>query len=269
MCVMNRLSKQAACIVRRREDTVNVPRQEKERFRHELKYRISRSEHELMKLRMRDIMKLDKHAKNGGYMIRSLYFDDYWNTAYNEKDAGVLMRKKYRIRIYDCSDRTIHLERKKKFENYIFKESAPLTREQFYQILNGSYDFLLTSPHRLLQEFYVECVSNGMRPRTIVDYEREPWIMDEGTVRVTFDMNVRAAIDGFDIFDPSLPALPALEEPELILEVKYTEFLPQIVRDIVPPGAAELRAFSKYVMCYDLTQYKHGFTYWYDGRFGS
>ena len=26
-------------------------------------------------------------------MIRSLYFDDYWNSAYEEKEAGILMRK--------------------------------------------------------------------------------------------------------------------------------------------------------------------------------
>ncbi|MFR7798920.1 MAG: hypothetical protein ACLU37_13135 [Collinsella sp.] len=41
-----------------------------------------------------------------------------------------------------------------------------------------------------------------------MDYEREPWVMDEGTVRITFDMNVRAAVGSFDIFDATLPALP-------------------------------------------------------------
>ncbi len=41
-----------------------------------------------------------------------------------------MMRKKYRIHISDHSDRTIRLERKK-FESYIYKESALLTREAF------------------------------------------------------------------------------------------------------------------------------------------
>ena len=67
-----------------------------------------------------------------------------------------------------------------------------------------------------------------MRPRTIVDYEREPWVMDEGAVRITFDMNVRAAVGSFDIFDATLPALPVLEPGKLVMEVKFTEFLPQI-----------------------------------------
>ena len=77
-----------------------------------------------------------------------------------------------------------------------------------------------------------------MRPRTIVDYDREPWIMDEGTVRVT--------------------------PGKLVMEVKFTEMLPQIVRDILPPHAAEFTAVSKYVLCYEKTRYMNGFEYWYE-----
>ena len=207
----------------------------KERFRNEWKYLISTSEKELLELRMKHLLKKDPNAKGNGYMIRSLYFEDYFNSAYAEKESGVLMRKKYRIRIYDCSDRSIKLERKKKFGSYIYKESAPLTKEEFYKILDGDYQFLLRSPYPLCREFYVECVSNLMRPRTIVDYDRVPWIMDEGTVRITFDSDVRAAVGSYDIFDPSLPTLQVLEPGKLVMEVKFTEMLPQIVRDLLPP----------------------------------
>ena len=65
----------------------------KECFRNEWKYLISTSEKELLKLRMKHFLKLDPHAGTGSYMIRSLYFDDYWNSAFEEKEAGVLMRK--------------------------------------------------------------------------------------------------------------------------------------------------------------------------------
>ena len=236
----------------------------KELFRNEWKYLISEGEKELLRLRMSPFLHLDPHADEGGYMIRSLYFDDYWNSAYEEKEAGILMRKKYRIRIYNYSDRSIKLERKKKHGSYIFKESAPLTREEVEKILAGDYEFLLKSQNLLCREFYVECVSNMMRPRTIVDYDREPWIMDEGTVRVTFDRDVRAAIGSFDIFDPTLPTLPVLEPGKLVMEVKFTEMLPQIVRDILPPHAAEFTAVSKYVLCYEKTRYMNGFEYWYE-----
>ena len=60
----------------------------KEHFRNEWKYLISTSEKEVLNLRMKPLMKLDPHAENGGYLIRSLYFDDYWNSAYEEKESG-------------------------------------------------------------------------------------------------------------------------------------------------------------------------------------
>ena len=210
----------------------------KEQFRHEAKYLIGLKEKALLTQRFESILNLDRHAQNGGYTIRSLYFDDYWNSSYEEKAAGILMRKKYRIRIYNFSDRSIKLERKKKF--------------------------VLHSPHPLCREFYFECVTNVMRPRVIVDYEREPWVYDAGTVRLTFDSNVRAAVGSYDIFDPNLPTIPVLPEGKLVFEVKYTEMQPQIIKDIIPPGASEFIAVSKYVLCYEKTRYLHDFEYWFD-----
>lgn len=237
---------------------------QKETFRHENKYLINRAEKEVLKLRLRDLIKLDRNANNGGYNIRSLYFDDYWNSAYDEKEQGVLMRKKYRIRIYNYGADVIHLERKKKFGAQIYKESAPLSRDEYDKILNLDFDFLRTSPHSLCREFYIECVCNVMRPRVIVDYEREPWIIDEGTVRITFDEDVRAAIGSFDIFDKNLPTLPVVDEDKIVLEVKFTEFLPKIVRNMVLPYEREYVAVSKYVLCYEKTAYINGFRYWFE-----
>lgn len=235
----------------------------KEKYRHEQKYLISLKDKELVRQRLKSFMTLDSHARDGGYLIRSLYFDDCWNSAYEDKMAGVLNRKKYRIRVYNYSANVIKLERKRKRGPHIFKEDAPLTQEEFYKILDGDYGFLLKSPHPLCREFYVECMTNQMRPRTIVDYEREPWVMDAGTVRVTFDENVRAAIGSYDIFDPSLPTLGVLEEDKLVMEVKFTEFYPEVIKQIIPTDATEYSAVSKYVLCYDKTYYKHGFNrYW-------
>ena len=105
-----------------------------------------------------------------------------------------------------------------------------------------------------------------LRPRVIVDYDRTPFIMDEGTVRITFDKKVRAAIGGYDIFDPDLPTLPALPSDKLILEVKYTEFQPKMVKDLIVPYASEMVAASKYVICCDKTAYLHGPGYYVNER---
>ena len=215
----------------------------REIYRNEWKYLISWGEKELITSRIAPLLHPDPNAVNGGYLIRSLYFDDYWNTAYEQKDAGVL-------------------ERKKKYGAYIYKQSAKITRSEFEAILAGDYNFLLKSSQPLLQEFYVECRCHNLRPRTIVDYEREPWILDAGTVRITFDQNVRAAVGSFDIFDPSLPCLSVIDHGRLVMEVKFTEFLPKFVQDILPPQRAEMTAVSKYVLCYEKTQYLNGDGYW-------
>ena len=163
-------------------------RKSKEHFRHEWKYLINRAEKQLTDLRLRECMQLDPHAGEGGYMIRSLYFDDYWNSAMEEKDAGVLMRKKYRIRIYNCSDKSIKLERKEKIRQLHIQRSCAADTAGSRMDPGWKYEFLLRSSYRLCREFYIECVCNMMHPRVIVDYEREPWIMDTGTVRLTMDM---------------------------------------------------------------------------------
>ena len=219
--------------------------------RHELKYLVHPAELHYLRSVLDGLLMHDPNGdENNEYHIRSLYFDSVHDDALHEKIAGVGNRKKYRIRIYDYSDRSIKLERKKKTGSYIYKEAARLTRQQVYQILDGDYGFLLASDQPLCQEFYYECMSNVMRQRTIVDYERQPWIVDAGTVRITFDMNVRAAVGSFDIFDPTLPGLPVLEPGKCVMEVKFTEFLPDFVRQVLPDRASEFTAVSKYVLCY-------------------
>jgi len=220
-------------------------------YRNEWKYIISLWEAELLKKRLLPFMRLDENADGGKYMIRSLYFDDFWNTSYEEKLMGIEERQKWRIRIYNCSDQNIKLERKKKRGSYIHKDSAGLTRAEYDKIMAGDYGFLLHHKDALCREFYYECVAKLQRPRVIVDYERVPLIRDEGTVRITFDSDVRAAMGGFDIFDPALPTLAVLEPDTMVLEVKFTEFLPGIIKELLPSNGQQFLAVSKYTLCHE------------------
>ncbi|MEG0766913.1 MAG: polyphosphate polymerase domain-containing protein [Clostridia bacterium] len=223
-----------------------------EKYRHELKYMINQPERMLLRARFAGVLRRDANTgPSGVYWIRSLYFDDYWNTAYVDKEDGVLARHKYRIRVYNCSDRLIRLERKNKVGQYINKQSAPLTREQTERILAGDYAFLEKSAHPLLQEFYYECTARIMRPRVIVDYDREPFVLPQGDVRITFDQHVRAGMGAFDLFDDALPTVEVVPANQVIMEIKFTEFLPSLVRSLLPPRSAELVAASKYVLCCD------------------
>lgn len=225
--------------------------EKKQVYRNEWKYVISLKEAELLQKRLEPILSYDSHAVNGTYVIRSLYFDDYANSAYEQKLMGVFERQKWRIRIYNYKDSLIALERKKKKGNYVYKEMVKLNRREFQSILDCDFRFLLSRPEPLCQAFYVECMTKVLRPKVIVDYDRRPMVYEAGTVRITLDSFIRAAYGSFDIFDQSLPTLPAIEPERLVLEVKYTEFLPKMLEGMLPTNGQEFTSFSKYVACYD------------------
>ena len=50
---------------------------------------------------------------------------------------------------------------------------------------------------------------------------------------------------------PELPTVDTLPGDAMIMEVKFTEFLPKQVKSLLPPRSSELTAASKYVLCCD------------------
>lgn len=219
-------------------------------LRHELKYYINTHEYIYLKKRLVEGLSKDEHGTvNDSYHIRSLYFDDLYNSAYNEKELGIFKRKKYRIRIYNLSDKIIRLEKKSKYGKYISKETEKITRDEFYKILKGDYQFLLSSKSSLLKELYIEIRNKLLRPVVIVDYDREAYTLEAGNVRVTFDKDLRAGINSFDIFDSKVATKLVFKRPIMILEIKYDSFLPTYVRNLIQIHSHNLSAVSKYVIC--------------------
>lgn len=226
-------------------------------FRHEQKYLIKYHDYQLIQLRLKELLARDEHVSNdGSYTVRSLYFDDYYNHAYHDKYMGVPNRVKYRIRVYNQSESTIRLERKIKYDRYVHKQTALLTKGEFERILDGEYNFLMEKANVLYKIFYHECISNLMRPRVMVEYEREPYILDAGNVRVTFDSNIRAGLEGFDLFNDEMPMVEALDPGMLVMEVKFSEFLPNVIRKLLPHESTDYAAVSKYILCCDKTMHK-------------
>ena len=108
-------------------------------YRHEMKYLLAPDEAEFLAVKLRKTLTCDPHAgKTGKYLIRSLYFDTPYERAVSEKVSGVEFRDKYRIRIYNYSDKTIKFERKHKNGSLIKKESVSLTRSQCEAVLAGA-----------------------------------------------------------------------------------------------------------------------------------
>jgi len=151
------------------------------KFRHELKYQINPHQYFIIKQRLKALLRPDKHAgPQGEYYIRSLYFDTIDNKALHEKLGGVRDREKYRLRIYNLSDRIIHLEKKLKRNDYIDKIKEPLTREMAERIAAGDPEVLNVPGKPLLLEMYRLMKNEQLRAKVIVDYIREAYICPYG-----------------------------------------------------------------------------------------
>lgn len=225
-------------------------------LRHELKHFINMHEYTYLKERLLNSLKKDKHGiVNDGYHVRSLYFDDLYNSAFNEKELGVFKRKKYRIRIYNIMDQLIKLEKKSKYGQYISKETINITKNEFYKLLKEENEFLIQSNNKIFQEFYIETKTKLLRPVVIVDYEREAYVLESGNVRITFDKNLRAGINSFDIFDENIAMKSIFDQPIMIMEIKYDAFLPSHVRNLLQIDCHDISAISKYVMCRKTMKY--------------
>ena len=219
-------------------------------LRHELKYHITPAELGVLRGVLRPLMQLDPNGnENNEYHIRSLYFDTINDDALEEKIAGVGNRKKYRIRIYNFSDRVIKLECKSKYGDLISKQSVTIPRDLADQIIAGDPEGLQRMRHPLLLDVYREMKTRLLRPVVIVDYVREAYIHNAEEVRITFDKQLRTGLFSSDMFNSGLPTYPVFDDPVEILEVKYDEFLPSYLQAILSGVTAQRSAISKYTWC--------------------
>lgn len=217
-------------------------------YRHEWKHTLNTADLFVLRSRLRAVMEADPHAVDRKYQIRSLYFDNLNDKALREKLDGVNAREKFRIRLYNGDPSVIHLEKKSKLNGLGTKASAKLTAEEAQAIVDGDLDWMLYSRQPLVQELYCKMRYQGMRPKTIVDYTREPFIFRPGNVRVTLDYDIRTGLGCTDFLNPNTVTIPAGDAP-LLLEVKWDEYLPDIIRDAVSIPDRRVGSFSKYAQC--------------------
>ena len=214
--------------------------------RHELKHYINAADHAQLRARLRAVAGPDENAgEDACYKVRSLYFDSYTDKAVTEKLSGLSRREKFRLRYYNDDSSFIKLEKKSKINRLVYKESITITERQCGAILAGDYDSLKEPGEPLLMELYTKIRCQNLRPRSIVDYQREAYVYRAGNVRVTFDSKIKTANSVKGFLNPNLITIPAADA--IIMEVKYDGFLPDVIRDITKIGNRNQTEFSKYI----------------------
>ncbi len=222
-------------------------------LRHELKFFITPLQYEVLSRTLKATLNPDPHGnEKNQYHIRSLYFDTFDDAALYDKVNGSANRSKYRIRIYNFSDRMIRLECKSKYRDLISKRSVRITRDLAEQLISADPTGLESTASGLMGDVYREMRTRLLHPVVIVDYLREAYLHPAEEVRITFDMQLRSGLGRVDMFNPDVRTVPPFDHNEIILEVKYNQVLPPYIANILSfalRDGAVRSAISKYVYC--------------------
>lgn len=217
-------------------------------YRVENKYIVSDLDIAIISKRLKTIMKQDIHQNGDCYEIRSLYFDDVYDSCMEDNDAGLDCRKKYRIRTYDSENSPINLEIKEKRSGLTKKVKCDLSRKEYEAICNGT-DMIGFGEKEPLNQLLLQMRCVNMRPKIIIAYKRTAFVHPSGNVRITFDRNIVASKKTDCFFESNiLGMIPILPIGMHVLEVKYDELLPEQIAQQLEIGKLRQTAFSKYYL---------------------
>jgi len=165
-----------------------------------------------------------------------------------ENEAGVDMRKKFRLRLYNGSTDKINLEIKEKQCGFTGKSVCEVSLNECENLIKHlppkMYD--ARKPLNLLR---INMISACFFPRLIVEYERKAFVHNVGNVRITFDKDIKASKCYTDFTEPEVRGLfPVLPQGLHVLEIKYDQLLPEHIAQLLEIGNLRQTSFSKYYL---------------------
>ena len=217
-------------------------------YRVEKKFLVSNEQILLLSTKLKTVMKLDSNQQGSAYTIRSLYFDDIYDNCMQENESGIDERHKLRMRIYEPSAQKLYLENKEKYRGYTKKTRNVITRDECAKIMQGVH-LNFDSKRVVVNKLSLAMKTDYMRPKAIIEYDRTAFIHPLGNVRITFDQNISASKSCEDFLSYDInEKIPVLPKGMHILEVKYDEFLPDYIAQLIEDGQLIQTAFSKYYL---------------------
>lgn len=217
--------------------------------RHEYKHSLNYMDYQILRSRLRAVLPHDGNTdEHGEYTVRSLYFDTPGDRALREKIDGVDRREKFRIRCYNNDADFLRLEKKSKARGLCYKQTAPMTREEAAALTAGDIRWMARDDRPLMVELYSKMTGQLLRPKTLVEYIREPFICRAGNVRITLDRDIRTGLFSTDFLNAGVPTIAAGDEL-VLLEVKYDSFIPDYIVKLLQLQSRRAAACSKYALC--------------------
>lgn len=230
--------------------------------RYELKYVLDLVTYYKIKKDIEVLFRKDPLGGKGGeYKVISLYYDTSGLKFYWEKIDGEERRVKLRLRTYVHKDTSIKgkkensdvfLELKKKINKNVFKKRVLIDEKKAKEFIDKPlinkrfFDMFDEKGKETLKEATILKSIFKLRPTIVVSYTREAFLSNDNlNVRVTFDSNVRYRNNDFSlkIKEGDKYVLP----PNLvIMEIKYSDYFPQWIVQLIKRYNCNLQTFSKY-----------------------
>ena len=229
--------------------------------RYEFKYFLNKKISNEIKNHIRKFMIIDKFANNfsdKNYFVRSIYFDNEFNSNFDEKVDGHRIRKKFRLRYYNknLKNSPIFLETKGRNLERTYKRRVKLDLEDFDLIMKEkSFNTLLQKypDSSTIQEFIFEYYKKRLKPKVLVDYFREPYVNKHGLYfRLTFDQNLKCTNLDNNLKNITTNQQLMCKAGSTILEVKFDRSIPLWFHRIIQSYNLTRQSISKFVlgMCY-------------------
>ena len=224
--------------------------------RKEIKYIVPLGKALAIREQLDRLLQRDEHCADGPYLVRSLYFDSANQIDFAEKLAGVINRKKVRLRIYDKDASLCKLEIKQKTDDRQQKLSLMISASDAAEISHGNITVLkkyFDTSETSLKAYGI--MAQGLyRPVAQIAYDRLAYKYSMYDTRITLDMNVRSSESNLDIFSPDVRYVPIMRE-DAVLEVKYSGKLMGFLSALLAQFHLTQGTFSKYCagrpVCYD------------------
>jgi hypothetical protein len=190
------------------------------------------------------------------YPVTSLYFDSVDLHSLYEKEAGLLSRRKVRLRTYEeefSEESYSFIEIKRRHDFVVSKDRLSLSVGQLHSSLPmaGLMDHLLerveaseevTNEANVLQGWY------NLQPTVLVSYIRQPFVgMQDRRFRITVDSNLKGiwkprTLIGSKMYTSCHPG-------RSVVEIKSNHALPAWFHDIIMDFELTRTAHSKYALC--------------------
>ncbi|MEP6783474.1 MAG: polyphosphate polymerase domain-containing protein [Acidobacteriota bacterium] len=229
-------------------------------MRYEHKYLVPEHLHDALRRAVEPYVGPDPQLGPGRrtYTVRNIYFDDAAFKAYFEKNDGVEVRAKPRLRCYDSAvpGASVFLEVKRRHGAVGSKDRAAMQFHDLPALLASGDVARYVDPRpdhqAAARKFLFHINRDTLRPVLFETYEREPYVgVIEPSLRVTFDRQVRSSLfpDIRELFD--LKGMKRSFKRSIILEVKYDAAFgfPRWLDTFISRHTVIREALSKYWMC--------------------